>query len=113
MILFVGEPALTYSARFVRQLLSWIGLVIVMALSGTLSFAQTVIDPTGRSGQPPCPLKEEFQRPQPPPSPVLPIVPLPRNGEGRRRKGGMRVFDHNIHEDGSTDFSDAEINKVT
>lgn len=113
MILCVGEPALTYSARFVMQLLSWIGLVIVMVLSGTLSFAQTVIDPTGRSGQPPGPLKEEFQRPQPPPSPVLPIVPLPPEGEVPTRPGGLRVFVHDIHVVGSTVFSDAEINEVT
>jgi hemolysin activation/secretion protein len=70
------------------------------------------IDPTGRSGQPPGPLKEEFQRPQPPPSPVLPIVPLPPKGEAPP-PGTVQVFVHDIHVVGNTVFSDAEINEVT
>jgi hemolysin activation/secretion protein len=85
---------------------------MVLALADTSTFAQTVIDPTGRSGQPPGPLKEEFQRPQPPPSPVLPIVPLPPEGKAPT-PGAVRVFVHDIHVVGSTVFSDAEINEVT
>src|SRR6185369_9904673 len=64
-------------------------------------------------GQPPGPLKEEFQRPQPPPSPVLPIVPLPPEGEAPKKPGGVQVFVRDIMVTGSTVFSDEEINQVT
>jgi hemolysin activation/secretion protein len=96
-----------------KQLLSCIGLAMILVLADTSTFAQTVIDPTGRSGQPPGPLKEEFQRPQPPPSPVLPIVPLPPEGEVEKHPGAVRVFVHDVHVVGNTVFSDAEINEVT
>jgi len=71
------------------------------------------IDPTGRSGQPPGPLKEEFQRPQPPPSPVLPIVPLPPEGGVQRQPGAVRVYCHTVHVVGNTVFSEAQIDEVT
>jgi hemolysin activation/secretion protein len=71
------------------------------------------VDPTGRSGQPPGPLKEEFQRPQPPPSPTLPIVPLPPEGETQRQPGTVRVFVRDVMVTGNTVFSDEEINEVT
>jgi len=71
------------------------------------------IDPTGRSGQPPGPLKEEFQRPQAPPSPVLPIVPLPPEGEVQKQPGAVRVFVHDVHVVGNTVFSEAQIDEVT
>ncbi|HEU4506518.1 MAG TPA: ShlB/FhaC/HecB family hemolysin secretion/activation protein [Nitrospira sp.] len=71
------------------------------------------VDPTGRSGQPPGPLKEEFQRPHPPPSPVLPIVPPPPEGEAPRKPAGVQVFVRDIMVTGSTVFSEAEINDVT
>ena len=96
-----------------KRSLFLLGLATAFMLADTLAFAQTVIDPTGRSGQPPGPLKEEFQRPQPPPSPVLPIVPLPPEGEAEKRPGAVRVFVHDIHVVGSTVFTDAEINEVT
>src|ERR1041384_6443283 len=35
-----------------------IGLAMVMLLAGNSTFAQTAIDPTGRSAEPPGPLKE-------------------------------------------------------
>lgn len=108
----VGEPVLACSGWFVRPLLSCIGLAMIIVLADTSTFGQTVIDPTGRSGQPPGPLKEEFQRPQPPPSPVLPIVPLPPKGEAPQ-PGAVQVFVHDIHVVGNTVFSDAEINEVT
>jgi hemolysin activation/secretion protein len=44
---------------------------------------------------------------------VLPIVPLPPEGEEGKRPGTVRVFVHDIHVVGSTVFSDAEINEVT
>jgi hemolysin activation/secretion protein len=90
-----------------------IGIAMVMVLAGTTSFAQTTIDPTGRSGQPPGPLKEEFQRPHPPPSPVLPIVPLPPAPEELRRPGTIQVFVRDVMVTGNTVFSDAEIAEVT
>src|SRR5690349_16797078 len=72
-----------------------------------------VVDPTGRSGQPPGPLKEEFVRPHPPASPVLPIVPLAPEGEAPKKPGGVQVFVRDIMVTGSTVFSDEEINQVT
>jgi len=108
-----GEPAPACTARFVRPRLFCIGLAMVMVLAGTSTFAQTTIDPTGRSGQPPGPLKEEFERPQPPPSSVLPIVPVPPEGEVQTQPGTVRVFIRDVHVVGNTIFSDAEIAEVT
>jgi hemolysin activation/secretion protein len=82
-----------------------------MVLASTSAFAQ--IDPTGRSAEPPGPLKEEFQRPMPPPSPVLPIVPLPPETEAPTQPGTVRVFVQYVHVIGSTVFTDAEIDAVT
>src|SRR5690349_1821594 len=98
--------------RIVVSLNVAIGLAIMMTLAGTTSFAQ-VIDPTGRSGQPPGPLKEEFQRPHPPPSPVLPIVPPPPEGEAPPKASGLQVFVRDVMVTGNTVFSEAEINEVT
>ena len=86
---------------------------MTILLAGTSTFAQTAIDPTGRSGQPPGPLKEEFQRPHPPPSPVLPAVPLAPEGEVQKQPGTVRVFVKDVHVVGNTVFSDAEIDEVT
>ena len=86
---------------------------MVMLMASTSAFAQTTIDPTGRSGEPPGPLKEEFQRPSPPPSPVLPIVPLPPETGVPAQPGTVRVFVRDVHVIGSTAFSDAEIAEVT
>src|SRR2546426_12250960 len=101
------------SARFVRQLFSGIGLAIVMVLATTSAFAQTTIDPTGRSAEPPGPLKEEFVRPKPPPSPVLPIIPLPSETEVPTQPGTVQVFVRDVRVIGNTAFSDAEIAEVT
>jgi hemolysin activation/secretion protein len=90
-----------------------LGLAMMLTLAGTTTFAQIPIDPTGRSGDPPGPLKEEFQRPQPPPSPVLPIVPGPPEGETKRQPGTVRVFVRDIMVTGSTVFSDEQIAEVT
>jgi hemolysin activation/secretion protein len=84
---------------------------MVMVLASTLALAQ--IDPTGRSGEPPGPLKEEFQRPKPPPSPALPIVPLQPETGVPTQPGTVRVFVQSVHVIGSTVFSDAEIAEVT
>ena len=99
------------SARFVRQLFSCYVLAMLVVLAPTSALAQ--IDPTGRSGEPPGPLKEEFQRPKPPPSPVLPIVPLQPETGVPTQPGTVRVFVQDVHVIGSTVFSDAEIAEVT
>ena len=101
------------SPRFVGQLFPGIGLAMVMVLAHTSIFAQIAIDPTGRSGEPPGPLKEEFQRPTPPPSPVLPIVPLPPETGVPTQPGTVRVFVRDVHVIGNTVFSDKEIAEVT
>jgi hemolysin activation/secretion protein len=108
-----GEPAHAHFPRLVRDLFSGIGLAMIMLLTHPSAFAQTPIDPTGRSGEPPGPLKKEFQRPSPPPSPVLPIVPLPPETVAPTQPGTVRVFVSDIHVTGNTVFSDAEIAEVT
>ena len=108
-----GGKARVPSVQFVGNYFFGIGLAMLMLLAGTSTFAQTAIDPTGRSAEPPGPLKEEFERPQPPPSHVLPIVPLPPEGEGQRQPGTVRVFVRDIWVTGSTVFSEAEIAEVT
>ena len=86
---------------------------MIMVLASTSAFAQPAIDPTGRSGEPPGPLKEEFQRPPPPPSPVLPIVPLTPEAGGPTQPGTVQVFVRDVHVTGNTVFSDREIAEVT
>lgn len=108
-----GDPARACSPRFVGLFFFCLALAMVKVLAGTSVIAQTAIDPTGRSGQPPGPLKEEFQRPTPPPSPVLPTVPLAPEGEAQKQPGTMRVFVQDVRVVGNTVFSDAEIDEVT
>jgi hemolysin activation/secretion protein len=86
---------------------------MMLSLADTTTWAQIPIDPTGRSSEPPGPLKEEFQRPQLTPSPVLPIVPLPPEGEQKKQPGTVRVFVRDIMVTGNTVFSDEEIAQVT
>lgn len=72
-----------------------------------------IFDPTGRSGKPPAPLREEFKVPDtPPPSPILPEVPPASLTPPQNRLGSVRVFVHDIHVTGSTVFSDAELADV-
>ena len=86
---------------------------MVMMFAHTSTFAQSAIDPTGRAGEPRGPLKEEFVRPTPPPSPVLPIVPLPPETGAPTQPGTVRVFVSDIQVIGNTVFSNAEIDEVT
>lgn len=102
------QPRIMIQANWRR-----IGLAMMFTLAATTALAQIPIDPTGRSGQPPGPLKEEFQRPQPPPNPVLPIVPLPPEGETKTQPGTVRVHVRDIMVTGYTVFSDEEIAQVT
>jgi len=86
-------------------------------LAGTSAYAQQalppVFDPTGRSGEPPAPLKKEFKPPTPVPLPTLPVVPIPPEGEVKKPLGQIQVFASDIHVTGSTVFSDAELAEVT
>lgn len=87
---------------------------MVFTLAGIPAFAQTAIDPTGRSGQPPGPLKEEFQRPQPTPRPVLPpLPPVSPEEELPQPLGTVRVFVRDVRVLGNTVFSEAEITEAT
>jgi hemolysin activation/secretion protein len=91
-------------------------------LAGTSAYAQQtappqalppIFDPTGRSGEPPAPLKKEFKPPTPVPLPTLPAVPEPPEGEVKKPLGQIQVFANYIHVTGSTIFSDAELAEVT
>lgn len=93
-------------------------LAMVMLSTEPMAFAQTVpppiFDPTGRSGEPPGPLKEEFERPHPPPSPTLPpIRPLVPEEPGTMPLGNLRVFVKDVKVTGNTVFTDADLAEVT
>jgi hemolysin activation/secretion protein len=73
-----------------------------------------IFDPTGRSGEPPPPLKEEFQPPEmPPPRPLLPKAPTIPEEPLDQKLGAIRVFARDIRVTGSTVFSEAELAEVT
>ena len=86
-------------------------------LAGTSVYAQQplppVFDPTGRSGEPPAPLKKEFKPPTPVPLPTLPVIPVLPEGEVKKPLGQVQVFAKSIHVTGNTAFSDTELAKVT
>jgi len=109
-----GAPACFAVFTHQSLLCFTIGIAMVLTLAGISAFAQTAIDPTGRSGQPPGPLKEEFQRPQPTPRPVLPPLPpvLPEE-EIPQPLGTVRVFVRDVRVLGNTVFSEAEIAEAT
>jgi hemolysin activation/secretion protein len=89
---------------------------MVVMSAQPVAFAQIappIFDPTGRSGEPPAPLKKEFERPLPPPRPVLPPPPLPPEEPAERRLGQIRVFVKDIRVIGSTVFSEAQLAEVT
>lgn len=92
-----------------------VGFLMVATLTASPVLAQVlppIFDPTGRSGEPPAPLKKEFKPPTPPPKPALPPVPVPPEGGIEKQLPKIRVFVHDIHVVGSTVFSDAEIDDV-
>jgi hemolysin activation/secretion protein len=71
-----------------------------------------IFDPTGRSGAPPAPLKEEYKAPPtPPPSPILPEVPMVPAPS--RRLGEIKAYVREIRVTGSTVFSDEQLSEVT
>ena len=106
MIHRVGKPA---PAGRAPCFVTWVvagfamtGLAVSPALGQFPGSPSGQVDPTGKSGQPPGPLKEEFQRPHPPPSPVLPIVPPPPEGEAPKKPGAVQVFVRDIMVTGNT-----------
>ena len=97
-----------------------VGLLMSLWLLEGPAFAQVaptlppIFDPTGKSGKPPAPLKEEFKAPlTEPPSSILPEVPTTPQKPADNRLGNIRIFVHDIHVTGSTVFSDAELAEVT
>src|SRR5690349_19741486 len=72
-----------------------------------------IFDPTGRYGEPPPPLRKEFQRPTPPPGPTLPPVPLSPEEPTEKPLGKIRVFVKDVHVVGNTVFSDEELAAVS
>ena len=95
-------------------------LAIGACFVGSTVFAQVapilppIFDPTGKSGKPPAPLKEEFKAPPAePPGSILPEVPTTPQKPSDAKLGNIRVFVHDIHVTGSTVFSDAELAEVT
>ena len=89
-------------------------LIEAQALAQVAPTLPPIFDPTGRSGKPPAPLKEEFNAPPTaPPSSILPEVPTAPQQPSDSRLGHLRVFVHDIHVTGSTVFSDAELAEVT
>ena len=89
---------------------------MLMMSAETAAQAQVVpptFDPTGRSSEPPAPLKKEFKPPAPPPSPVLPPVPRPPEDDRAQPLGQIQVLVRDIFVTGSTVFSEAELSEVT
>jgi hemolysin activation/secretion protein len=109
----VARQATRRAARWLAPL----GVAMLTLLGGTSTYAQQalppIFDPTGRSGEPPAPLKKEFKPPTPIPLPTLPVVPIPPEGEVKKPLGQIQVFASYIHVTGSTVFSDAELAEVT
>ena len=113
---FARCAALQATRRAARWFTLFGGAILTM-LAGTSAYAQQalppIFDPTGRSGEPPAPLKKEFKPPTPVPLPTLPVVPVPPEGEVKKPLGQIQVIASYIHVTGSTVFSDAELAEVT
>ncbi|MDP9132795.1 MAG: ShlB/FhaC/HecB family hemolysin secretion/activation protein, partial [Nitrospirota bacterium] len=89
-------------------------LIEIPALAQVAPPLPPIFDPTGKSGKPPAPLREEFKAPPTaPPSSILPEVPSAPQKPSDTRLGNIRVFVHDIHVTGSTVFSEAELAEVT
>jgi len=88
-------------------------LTMVAVTAAQAQVFPPIFDPTGRSGEPPTPLKKEFKPPAPPPGPVLPPVPSPPEEEGAQPLGQIRVFVREILIVGNTVFTEAELAEVT
>ena len=117
----INPPAALPAGRRAARWLIFLGSAMLIILAGTSAYAQAVppqpvppaFDPTGRSAEPPAPLKKEFKPTTPAPLPTLPVIPVPPEGEGKKPLGQIQVFATSIHVTGNTAFSDAELDKVT
>lgn len=106
---------------FAREILAWLSAGVVLLVGFTILMPQTaqaqvvppIFDPTGRSGEPPAPLKKEFERPMPPPRQVLPPAPSPPQEPTEKRLGQIRVFIKDIKVVGSTVFSEEQLAEIT
>ena len=110
---FINPCGFLPASRRTARWLTLFGGAMLTMLAGTSAYAQLNIDPTGRSGDPPTPLKKEFKPPTPVPLPTLPVIPVPPEGEVKKPLGQIQVFAISIHVTGNTAFSDAELAKVT
>ena len=93
-------------------LLALLNLFIGLGFTGAL-LAQLppVIDPTGRSGEPPFP---ELEKPHTPSSPEFILPPVETLPELQpKRAPGLRVMVGTIHVEGSTVLSQEALNKIT
>lgn len=113
---WIDQGAMIFARPGARRNLV-MGFAMLLTLAHNPLLAQVtlppVFDPTGRSGEPPAPLKKEFKPPAPPPGTVLPPVPHPPEGDTKQQLGQVRVFVHDFHVIGNTVFTDAEIDEVT
>jgi hemolysin activation/secretion protein len=93
-----------------------LSLSLMIIARGAVSYAQAppvvppVIDPTGRSGEPPRPREEEPRPPPKAPPIILPPAPVPREKAGIPP---VRAFIREIRVIGSTVFSTEELATVT
>lgn len=113
-----GEPALGGAARCPRYRFTLVTLLMIALATESWVHGQAIpppiFDPTGRSGEPPGPLKKEFQRPVPPPSPVLPpLPPLTPEEPEKPPLGRVKVFVRDIQVTGNRVLSEAELAEVT
>jgi len=88
-------------------------LAVVTAYSSTTALAQITVDPTGRSGKPLGPLREELQRPAPPSNPILPVEPRSPESDEPVAADTVRVFVREIKVVGNTALSPEEILEST
>ncbi len=103
-----------FNTRLCASVVMSLCLIEMPALAQVAPPLPPIFDPTGRSGKPPAPLKEEFKAPPTePPRSILPEVPTTPQKPSDNRLGNIRVFVHDIHVAGSTVFSDAELAEVT
>ena len=110
---FINSRGFLPAGRRTARWLTLFGGAMLTMLAGTSAHAQLNIDPTGRSGDPPTPLKKEFKPPTPAPLPTLPVIPVPPEGEVKKPLGQIQVFAKSIHVTGNTAFSEAELATVT
>ncbi|MBH0200575.1 MAG: ShlB/FhaC/HecB family hemolysin secretion/activation protein [Nitrospira sp.] len=110
----VGGGVRWTTGRPIARALFSVGCIMMGLTTPSPLFAQTappIFDPAGRSGA--APLKKEFAPPLLPPNPVLPPVPQPSDSGSPQQLDQVRVFVDHIQVEGSTVFSEADLDAVT